>query len=54
MRTCWQCKRIFDLFLELHWLTGTESCFDITRAAEFPACDGDGKAKQGHKGKGKE
>jgi hypothetical protein len=35
-------------------LTGTEPCFDVTRVAEAPACDGDGKAKQCHKGNGKE
>jgi hypothetical protein len=51
---CWQCKRVFDLFSELHWLTGADSHFEVTRAAECAACDGNGKGKQCHKGKGKE
>jgi hypothetical protein len=34
--------------------TCTESCFDVTRAAKGSACDGDGNAKQGKQGKGKE
>jgi hypothetical protein len=39
---------------KVYGFRGTEPCFNITRPAEGPACDGDGKAKQGHKGKGKE
>jgi hypothetical protein len=35
-------------------LTCTHSHFKVTRPAECTACDGDGKGKQGHKGKGKE
>ena len=54
MHTCWQCKRIFDLFLEGEGLTGAEPCFDVTRAAKCAARNGDGKAKQGKQGKGKE
>ena len=47
------------VFFRLHGskvqrLTCTDSHFDVTRPAEFPACDGDGKAKQGEQGKGKE
>jgi hypothetical protein len=34
--------------------TGTHAHFDITRAAECAACDGNGKAKANDKGKGKE
>jgi hypothetical protein len=40
--------------LEGEGLTGAEPCFDVTRAAKCAACDGNGKGKQGHKGKGKE
>ena len=54
MRACWQCKRIFDLFLELHWLTGAHAHLDVARPAECAARDGNGKAKQGKKGEGKE
>jgi hypothetical protein len=35
-------------------LTGTHARFDVTRAAKHAACDGNGKAQQGHKGNGKE
>jgi hypothetical protein len=35
-------------------LTGAEPCFDVTRAAKRAACNGNGKAQQGHQGKGKE
>jgi hypothetical protein len=54
MRACWQCKRVFDLFLAGEGLTGTDSHLNITSPAECAACDGDGNAKQCHKGKGKE
>jgi len=54
MHTYWQCKRIFELFLELHWLTCTDSHFDVRRPAKCAACDGNGQAKQGKQGKGKE
>jgi DnaJ-class molecular chaperone len=33
---------------------GSHAHFDVTRPAKCPACDGDGNAKQGHKGNGKE
>jgi len=35
-------------------LTGAHAHFDVTRAAKHAACDGNGKAKQGKQGKGKE
>jgi hypothetical protein len=54
MHTCWQCKRIFDLFLAGEGLTCTDSRFDVTRPAKRAACDGDGKAQQGKQGNGKE
>jgi hypothetical protein len=34
--------------------TCADSHFDVRRPAECAACHGNGKAKQGHKGKGKE
>jgi hypothetical protein len=33
---------------------GSHAHFDVTRAAKHAACDGNGKGKQCHKGKGKE
>jgi hypothetical protein len=33
---------------------GSHAHFDVTRPAKGPACDCNGKDKQGHKGKGKE
>jgi hypothetical protein len=54
MHTCWQCKRIFELFLEAQRLTCADARFNVTRPAERSACDGDGKGKAKHKGKGKE
>jgi hypothetical protein len=57
MHTCRQCKRIFDLFLEVQRFTCTDSHLQVTRPAECAACHGNGNAKQGkqcHKGKGKE
>jgi hypothetical protein len=35
-------------------LTGADSHLEVTRPAECAACDGNGNAKQGNKGKGKE
>jgi hypothetical protein len=35
-------------------LTDTEPRFDVTRAAKFPARDGNGQAKAKHQGKEKE
>jgi hypothetical protein len=54
MHTYWQCKRVFDLFLEVQRLTGADSHFKITRAAKGSACHCNGKAKAKHQGKGKE
>jgi hypothetical protein len=54
MHTYWQCKQIFELFLEAQRLTCTDSRFNVTRPAERSACDCDAKGKQCHKGKGKE
>jgi hypothetical protein len=54
MHACWQCKRIFDLFLEVQRFTGTHAHFEVTRPSECAARDGDAKGKAKHKGKGKE
>jgi len=39
-------------FSAVQRLTRTHAHFDVTRAAEAPACDGNGKAKQGKQDKG--
>jgi hypothetical protein len=42
------------LVVQFSRFTCADSHFDIRRPAECPACDGNGKGKQCHKGKGKE
>jgi hypothetical protein len=54
MHTYWQCKQVFELFLAGEGLTGADSHFDVTRAAECAACDSNSKAKQGKQGDEKE
>jgi hypothetical protein len=44
----------YDSIFKVHGFTCADAHFDVTRAAKFPACDGNGKAKQCHKGKAKE
>jgi hypothetical protein len=41
------------LRLKAHGFTCADAHIDVTRAAKRAACDGDGNAKQSHKGKGK-
>jgi hypothetical protein len=43
-----------DSIFKVQRLTCADSHFDVTRAAEGSACDGNGNAKQGKQGKGKE
>jgi hypothetical protein len=39
---------------KVHGFGGSHAQFDVRRPSKFSACDGNGKAKQCHKGKGKE
>jgi hypothetical protein len=43
-----------DSIFKVYGFTCTDSHFDVRRPAKRAACDGNGKGKQGHKGKGKE
>jgi hypothetical protein len=52
MHTYWQCKRVFQLFSAGERLGSPLEHFQVTRSAKGSACDGDGQAKQGNKGKG--
>jgi hypothetical protein len=54
MHACWQCKRVFELFLAGEGLTCTDSHFDVRRPAKGSACHGNGNAQQGKQGEGKE
>jgi hypothetical protein len=48
------CFVFYGSRFKVQWFTCTEPRFDVTRPAEAPACDGNGKAKAKHKGKGEE
>jgi hypothetical protein len=50
------CRVIFFAFhgSKVQRFTCTHAHFDVRRPAKCTACDGDGKGKQCHKGKGKE